>query len=320
MKESKFQISDYLIIGKAPLISFYIIFISGAIQFFILWDISYEYTKFFSFNQLIQDVIVLSVPIFFIILVIYFFYTIGIVENIYKIFTWIDDINKISNDNLFKKFKIKLLKKLILYISYLIICILFFYGFIQLDAEYHKNMYLLEEIVLNFSMVILAIPTLINAIKIIILFKFLRNSQKIKFNEKYLDDTYYLQFVKIDFLVNLLINFFRKNRTSNEIDFIGTERFVKIFIFLMVLTIIVICSRILSKIDRINYESLASTNINIIKMEANIIEEYKLNQRPKYLYMNSEYIFYDINHDNNYLKKDNQLILIIKRSDLFKSK
>lgn len=279
-------------------------------QFSSLWDISYEYVRFFSIAQLIQDMIVI-LPIFMaVLLAIYFYYMIGVIDNIYQFFRWLNSQNEM---HLNKKY---LGKELLKYILYFLISVTFFYEGIFL---YFKKYDIYEIIIFFIALLMFFTFSMVSATRTLSLFKILVTSRKIEFDKKLLDENFYLKFGTTQYwLDSLNKQYLKKYGNIKEIDFVKPDIMLKLFVLLIITYFVVLINGLLLEIDRNMYKNISFKNINIIKMEEKIVSDYKLNEKPIFLYMNSNYIFYDINTQNRInRKKENQIILIVKKENLF---
>lgn len=315
----KSKIHDYLIISKLPLISFNIFFIAGLIQFFSLWDISYEYIRFFSIGQLIQDVVVLCIPCLIVISIFYICIW-WCIDSLYRLFLWINKINNIIPNKklIFDKLLMNLFKNVTF--SYVL--------FVMISLFLEKD-YILESFVYLGFIYFFTVFYISSIIKTIILLKIIITDKKVIFNEQYLNNKYYINFVKLEYWIDLLRKHYHTSREKNtqEVDLTNVDNIIRILFFgLLIYLVLIINTNVLQKINKLDYEYLYYSNINIFSLETRIMNKYKLAYRPKFLYMNSEHIFYDINQSNNMdylnteLKRKNQRILIIKKSELFNEK
>lgn len=312
MSKREVGVDSYFIINKIPSYSFFLAYISGVMQFSSLWDISYEYVRFFSIAQLIQDMIVI-LPIFTaVLLAIYFYYMIGVIDNIYQFFVWLNDKNKyFLNKEYLKKYLLR-------YVSYFLICAIFFYAYMVL---FFKTSNVYESIIFFIASLISFTFLLANMARAFCLLNMLMASKKIEFDKKFLDESFYLKFGKMEYWFNFLKKQYLEKKiyeSVKEIDFIKPDIASKALVVLIITYLAILINNLLLDIDRSFYENVSLRNINTIKMEEKIMNDYKLNEKPIFLYMNSNYIFYDINIQNRVdRKKDKQIILIIKRDDLF---
>lgn len=132
------------------------------------------------------------------------------------------------------------------------------------------------------------------------------------------------------FTINFYINYLERTYISNtkelkEVNsFFGRTMAItlifSIFMFLMTLFV----SYFFNPINKYIHEYFYVENLNFVELNLKIKNRYLndgiiLNKDPKVLYMNSEYLFYEISikgKNGENLKK----VLIIKNDDLFKIK
>lgn len=295
------------------------IIISAIVQFYSLWDIDFFYIKFFSFSQLVRDSFFI-VPIFFIFLL-YFYLLLNFIVN--KAFEFFIDINDIYNKYVKNKLLIYKYGIIFLTLSYFLfeICkfILTYQSISIFDIDNSYDYF-------GKLFWICAIPFILVHIVFYFFITLSLWFTNCCFDDKYKDEKFYYKFFTINFYINFLErNYKSDEKKSKEVDpfsgrTIAIALIFSIFMFLMTLFV----DYFFKPVNKYIHEYFYVENLNFVDLNLKIKNRYLndgviLNKDPKVLYMNGEYLFYEISikgKNGEDLKK----VLIIKNDELFKIK
>lgn len=302
--------------------------ISALVQFFNLWAIDFFYIKFFSFNQLARDCFFV-LPLFFLFLCYILTYMHSVLIDINNFFINIQNIKdsfRKDTKNIYKYF----LKFLIsIYTLFCIIIVVVNYDYIYTIADYIALTYDMEinrypsyQYIAKLIYVLLLIPITLNFSLFYLASLFFGLFSNCCFHEKYKNWDFYEKFLTIKYYIDY---FYNRKKYNNQSEYLenSSEKRNGLFIFfaLSLLLISIFVKFVFLPINNYIHEYSYEESLNLIELNSRIKNKYLKDNlniigEPKILYINGEYIFYEINIDKN-KDKISKKVLIIKTDEIF---